>query len=438
MGKSRLFNDTPYLPFAAHDTQIDASLDMPKTDIELLRTLGKRYAQIASLPIQKQRKNAWADINDLKGGKPLIWVNEICWHEMNVEDELTLHCTSPAALRLEAELRKTIYQWEHMQGDMVVEPVIFSPYILENTGFGIAPEADVAETSEENTIASRRFHCQISNLSDIEKIKIPIIQHRSERTEAFFQTYQHIFQGILPVIKYGCSGFWFAPWDELVFWMGAEELLMNLAVEPELMHTAIDRLVEAYLAALDQLSKLGLVASNNLNVRIGSGGYGYTNELAPMADNQPLQNLWGSSTPQIFGSVSSHMHDEFGIQYETKWLKRFGLNYYGCCEPLHNKIDILAQIPNLRKISISPWAKVDVAAEAMEGKYVMSLKPSPTPLAQDTFDEALVRQELKEKLKAAKNCSVEVILKDLSTVRHQPQRLWRWVELATAITREFE
>jgi hypothetical protein len=39
-----------------------------------------------------------------------------------------------------------------------------------------------------------------------------------------------------------------------------------------------------------------------------------------------------------------------------------GLNYYGCCEPLHNKMDILAKVPRLRKISISPWCDVARAA----------------------------------------------------------------------------
>jgi hypothetical protein len=27
------------------------------------------------------------------------------------------------------------------------------------------------------------------------------------------------------------------------------------------------------------------------------------------------------------------MHEEFALQYEKRWLERFGLTYYGCCEP---------------------------------------------------------------------------------------------------------
>ena len=47
------------------------------------------------------------------------------------------------------------------------------------------------------------------------------------------------------------------------------------------------------------------------------------------------------------------MHDEFCVQYEMKWMERFGLVAYGCCEPLHNKIGMLRKIKRLRKISMS-------------------------------------------------------------------------------------
>lgn len=34
-------------------------------------------------------------------------------------------------------------------------------------------------------------------------------------------------------------------------------------------------------------------------------------------------------------------------------LARWGLNYYGCCEPLDHKVHILRRIPRLRKISMN-------------------------------------------------------------------------------------
>ncbi len=46
------------------------------------------------------------------------------------------------------------------------------------------------------------------------------------------------------------------------------------------------------------------------------------------------------------------MHEEFALKYEMRWLEQFEVNYYGCCEPLHNRMDIVSKISNLRKVSM--------------------------------------------------------------------------------------
>jgi hypothetical protein len=64
---------------------------------------------------------------------------------------------------------------------------------------------------------------------------------------------------------------------------------------------------------------------------------------------------------------------------------------------------------------------------------VISLKPSPSVLAAPSWHPEQVRQELETKLAAAKGCNVEIVLKDISTVRREPQRLWQWVEVASEV-----
>jgi hypothetical protein len=104
---------------------------------------------------------------------------------------------------------------------------------------------------------------------------------------------------------------------------------------------------------------------------------------------------------------------------------------------LHNKLDVLARIPNLRKVSMSPWADLGKAMEKAGRRYVWSLKPSPAILAEDRWRPDAVREELRRKLEALKGQAVEVILKDISTVRYQPRRLWEWVEIAREVTAEY-
>ncbi len=430
---SRMFIDTPYLVFENQEAQNDAPLNVEPDELATLRVLAREYAQAATNPVNAERRRLWTALNDLEPVRPLLWMNEVCWNEMNVEDELSLRTRNEVCQRIEIELRKVLYQWRHMQGDMVVEDTFFAPVILTNSGFGVEVEADVLETEADRQIASRRFHNQFETEEALERIRSPRIEVNRPRTEEFRAFYRRVFEGILPVETRGCTGFWFAPWDDIVSWMGASDVLTALLERPEFMHKLIRRLVDAYLAGLERFRELGLVAANATNVRVGSGGYGYTARARAGQPGAEALAPWGASTAQIFGSVSPEMHEEFGLAYERRWLERWDLAYYGCCEPLHDKLGILASIPNLRKVSVSPWANVAASAEAMRGKYVMSLKPTPAVLAESSFDAEAVRAELRTKLEAARGCNVEIILKDISTVRHEPARLWEWVRAAREV-----
>jgi len=204
----RQFIDTPHLIFQIHDTQADSPLDFPVQDILVLREIAERYAAIASLPVQEERRRSWRRLNDLEPERPLIWVNEVCWNEMDHDGSLRIRSTNEVCQRIETELRRTIYQWEHFPGDMIVEPVFYSPQILRNTGFGISPVTDVAVIDPTSEVASRHYHNQLHGEEDLEKIRIPQISCDARRTAEFQAAYRRVFEGILPVQTRGSSGFW--------------------------------------------------------------------------------------------------------------------------------------------------------------------------------------------------------------------------------------
>ena len=122
--------------------------------------------------------------------------------------------------------------------------------------------------------------------------------------------------------------------------------------------------------------------------------------------------------------------------HEMRWLQRWGLTYYGCCEPLDGKMDLMRRIPNLRKISMSSWVKLDRAVAEVRDDYVFSYKPNPAILAEDKWRPDGARQELRNLLEEARHCRVEIIMKDISTVRHDPQRLWAWEKMAMELADE--
>jgi hypothetical protein len=338
-----------------------------------------------------------------------------------------------------------IYQWEHFPGDMVVEPTVYSPLVIHTTGLGIDENVDIVKTDEANDIVSRHFNIQIHGEEDLEKIKTPVVTHNASASEHQFLLLQDIFHGVLNIEKRGAPGFvtWFAPWDELIRWWGVQEALVDLHDRPELVHKAMDRLLNAYLSVLDQWEEQNLLTLNNGYNRIGSGGLGYTDEL-PQPDFDPshvrVKDLWGHGAAQIFSDVSPHMHWEFALQYELRWMNRFGLTYYGCCDALHRKVPLLEKISNLRKVSMSPWINVDEAVANVGGRYVFSYKPNPAVFANETWRLDRARHDLETVLAKARahGCVVEVIMKDISTVRYQPQRLWEWAAMAAEVTRQYQ
>jgi hypothetical protein len=398
-------------------------------DRSILRRLADQQAAIASLPIHAEKILEWKRLNGNMPGRPLVWINEIPWHEMDVDGELELQTTDPFCRHIENTIRQSLYQWHHMPADMVVDAKFYSPLVIHDSGFGISELSEVVVTDRRSDIVSREFQPQIDSEKDLEKIKFPIVFHDEQASERNYQFLVEAFGDILPIEKVGIVHSWFAPWDELIQWWGVQKAMMDLMLRPELVHQAMDRLVNGYLSRLKQWKDLNLLSVTDGNYRVGSGGLGYTNELPkPDFDSRQVRtgDQWGCGAAQIFAGVSPKMHAEFALQYEKRWMEHFGLIYYGCCDELHNKMEILKTIPNLRKVSVSPWANVEKMVENSNRKYVLSYKPSPAIFAVDYWDATESQKNLQETLEITRDCVVEVIMKDISTVRYQPQRLWEW------------
>lgn len=414
------------------------NLDLTVTDQDrdVLRRLAAQQAEIAALPVQSEKAELWRRLNDLQPQRPMVWITEIPWHEMNVNDELTLRTSTTWLQGIERELRRRLYQWRHLPVDMIMDDYIACPKVIHSTGLGISEDVDIRVTDQDSEIYSRHFHRQIACFQDVDKIKTPLVTYDREATEQNRHVMETIFGDILPVKAIGFKGKWFAPWDELIRWFGVEQAMTDLIDRPELVHSAMARLVDARLAELDQWQALDLLDRNDDNTRIGSGGYGYTADL-PGENFNPnhvrTENMWGCATAQIFSEVSEAMHQEFALQHEMRWLQRWGLVYYGCCEPLDGKMTMLRTIPRLRKISMSPRIQIDRAVREVGDAFVFSRKPNPALLAWEVWRPDVAKKELEDFLRAASGCCLEIILKDISTVHYQPQRLWEWASIAMSL-----
>jgi hypothetical protein len=421
-------------PPIAHEIEVSAA------DREVLRALASDLAEIAALPVHQEKAVLWQKLNDLESARPMVWINEIPWHEMNVDDELTLRTTEPWAQDQERDLRRTLYQWHHLRGDMIVNDFITCPLAVHSTDFGIIEDVELAKTDDENDIVSREFRIQIRDFDDLEKIKMPVVTHNEAATAFRFAAMSEVYDGIMPVKKQGQTHIWYTPWDFLVRWWGVQEAMMDLVMRPDLVHAGVKRVVDAWMVELDQFESMNVLSLDSNNTRIGSGGYGYTKTL-PGDDFDPdwvrPANMWGCSNAQIFSEVSPQMRWEFAVEHDLRWLSRWGMTYYGCCEPLDQSIDVIKRIPNLRKISTTPWADSQRMVDQIGTDYVMSRKPNPNVFARDAFNPDMAREQLAEFCEISKGCHRELIMKDISTVRYDPKRLWQWADIAMEVAQDY-
>ena len=409
-----------------------SNLSFPAKDREVLRKLAGQVADIASRPIMAENRTLWYQHNALQTTRPLILCDpENGWNEIITDDQIL--CENSIARHWECHFRKQIYWGDHIKDDYVVEPVFDLPFVSSETPWGIAGSA-VQATDKRIAETGQAYHIDpiLTDYNLIDKITRPVITVDREKTQVLLDQAKEIFGDLL---KVRVSSVWY--WsigltDEFAFLRGMENLLYDFYDEPEAVHTVMGILTDGIMAKLDYLEQENLFCLNNDHTYVGSGGIGYTTEL-PAADFQGgvrTKDLWLLSESQITIGVSPAMFAEFIFPYQKKFMDRFGLTCYGCCEPMDDRFDIVKAAKNLRRVSVSAWANKALMAEKLGRDYVYSMKPNPSPLAMPEMNVEAARSELREGLRVSRNNHVEIIMKDNHTLGKNPANLINWVKMA--------
>jgi len=396
-------------------------------DRRILRELAAKVAELAGRDIERGKIRLWYKHNSLEKTRPLVFCDpEEGWHEI-IRDE-DLQCLGSLARKWEFGLRKEVFWGECMKDDRVIEPFFDVPHVYSESGWGL---------QEQRIRSSRRgSYTWISPLKgpdDIEELRFPRITIDQENTNRLASLAHDVFGDFLTVRLKTLWWWSMGMTEELVYLRGLEQIMLDMYDNPAFVHRLMGFLRDAHMAKLDFLEENGLLSLNNDGTYVGSGGFGWTDELPGEGFDEKrvrCRDMWGFGESQETVGVSSDMFGEFIFPYQQPLLDRFGLNCYGCCEPLDNRWDVVKKTPRLRRVSVSPWSDFALMAELLEDKYIYSMKPSPTPLAAPDFDEQGIRQQLRSALEAAKGCCVEVIMKDNHTIRNEPRRVVRWCRIA--------
>ena len=403
------------------------SISIDRSEREVLRHLAGRVSEHAARSIEDEKRKLWYRHNALEPTRPLIFCDpENGWNEIITDADL--ECRVELAREWEMILRKEIFWGESMRDDRVIEPYFTVPYVYEESDWGMHETKIGGENG-----GSYVWEAPLKSYDDMDKLHPPKVTVDYELTDTIFSLADELFGDYLTV---RIKGNWW--WTLGMTWTlvnirGLEQIMYDCYDHPEELKQLMGILRDGTLARLDFLEENGLLSLNTEGTYVGSGGFGWTKELpGEDFDSRKVRtiDMWGFTESQETSTWSPEMFGEFIFPYQLPIQERFGLNCYGCCEPLDRRWHIVKNIPRLRRVSVSPWADLEDMADKLGNRYIYSMKPIPTDIAVPVIDEDRIRSDLKKAIKICSDCRLEIIMKDNHTIGKNPQNVIRWCQIA--------
>lgn len=392
----------------------------------ILRDAAEQVAALAAREVEDDKRQLWFRHNALEPTRPLIFCDpENGWNEIIRGDDLK--CSSALARSWEWSLRREIFWGTRMGDDRVIEPWFTVGHVASDSGWGLAERRIDGGIGGAYT-----WEAPLKQYDQMNQLRFPELTVDWNATNSLLDEASECFSGVLPVrLKHT----WF--WTVGLTWQlanlrGLEQIMLDMVDQPENLHRLMAFLRDGTLARLEYLEQNGLLSLNNDGSYVGSGGFGWSHALpaAGFEGHARLRDLWCLAESQETVGVSPAMFAEFVLPYQLPIISRFGLTCYGCCEPLDKRWTHVKTIPNLRRVSVSPWSDRAVMAANLQDKYIYSMKPNPADLAMGSFDEDRIRRQLREALEITRSCRVEVIMKDCNTICNDPKRVTNWTRIA--------
>jgi len=402
-------------------------MKLTQEEISLLRDLAGQLSDIAALPEQAKKHALWIRHNGLCGERPMFLADQLPWNELEpLANEPVIKDKYWGGV--EKWMRREIWKAKYLKTDMVVEGYAKLPYPVTNSGWGLEAKRTMLLLDSTSDVASQHMECLINEPEDLERIHTPVLGIDKELLSDIEETAPLIFDGVMPW-KYTGITMHLGAWDTIAFWMSVTNCYIELMDRPEMMHDLMERMTTGYLGMIEQVNRLGLCDT--------ADNYCHCSHTYRSDDNPDgpgvTSNGWAFGLAQLFTSVSPAVTRDFECAYMQRIFPHFKHIYYGCCDRLDDRMEYVSALPNVRKISCSPWSDREAFAEKLPKSIIMSNKPTPALMAGDSFEEEAVRADIRRTIKAAREHgkTLEMIIKDVSTVRYEPQRLIRFCEIAT-------
>lgn len=397
---------------------------MTNSDKQRIRELAKEQLEFANDPKMKTLATEWTALNDGKLIRPMVTV-ELGTFADDILPQL-MQCETEEGRRWERMLLSNIVNHKYFKDDTFVRD-----FIPVSRGSYFKP-FDLDTTMQHTDGVGYHFVSVLTDLEeDFEKLKPSSFGiSPKEEMERYADEVNDLIGDILPAKQTGNS-LYAVPTQNLVHLMNMEDLYIAMYDAPELFKKMMDMLADDYLAYYDLMEKEGILLPTVSSEWLGQGTYCFNSTL-PRENVTSTTQLWGFMDSQESTGISPEMFAEFIFPCYKKIAARYGMLSYGCCEAVDPIWEnCLSTLPNLRRVSISPWCNEEKMGEILKGtNIVYHRKPAPNFLGVGrTLDEDGFRAHIRKTVNAAKGCNLEITQRDVYTVGGSIDKVRRYVEI---------
>ncbi len=398
---------------------------MTQKDRLRLRALAQRQLELAHSDENRMLEKEWMRHGDMKADTRPMFRAELWTFEEDILPPL-MQCEDEQARKVEAMLLRNVVNHELFRDDTLVPDHI----TIRPQGWFIPFGLKVAR--EETGSLGHRFIPHIEDLeADFEKLGPSQYGVEKEKAARDAEYLGELFGDILPIRPDGFS-LYASPMQDIVHIMSMEDMFIAMYDAPVLFHRMMEMLISDYEAFFCMLARENLLTSAARAQHLAQGSYCFTTDLPDQKEAAALKDMWLYMDSQETSGVSPEMYRTFVFPYYLRLMNRAGLVSYGCCEAVHAIWPgCLSTVPNIRKVSISPWCDEEKMGEALQSRKTVYLrKPSPNLLGVgDQLNEEAVVAHFRHTAKCASGCKLEIAVRDVYRVGTW-QKVRRYVELA--------
>ena len=401
-----------------------------KSEVGVVRKLAESVAVIAASGENARIIRRWQDVNALRRpDRAPVWCRPVaCWEELIPQSSLM--CSDPWLRKFEYQFRQILCKHQIADDSPLLSyyPVQVEYDVVPANRWGV-------ETGKHRPDAKGGawgYNPPLKTEEDFEKLVKPLFVLNKAKTEQELEKTENLLKGILPVClelspSFGIGTLGSAAADL----RGLEQIMMDMAVDPKLVHRLMAYLRDATLAQLETIEQDACFVPNTHEPMLFSDPIGM-----PQGQKFTLKNCWCAANSQEFDQVSPAMWEEFCLDYQRPIFARFGYVCYGCCENLTHKIDGVLSIPNLRIFVCSAWTDLDTVLNKIDKNYCIMWrqKASDVVFAENTKS---LHRDLEEGLRKLQGQFYQVVLRELQTLNGNLDRLHAWTQIAKELAAKY-